>query len=108
MSLLHSIYPCLLGSVLLGSVSLSGCDFQGGADTGNVGQVSVTGSEGLLVGEGVMNVGGHRIAVRQGRVSVDAKDYGSVPDGAEVYFRSGDASMKLLVNGEELGPTKKP
>ncbi|MGL4205169.1 MAG: hypothetical protein ACRCRW_03425 [Aeromonadaceae bacterium] len=99
-----SLFSLFIAVALLAA----GCDYFEDTSPKNLGQVSVTGDEGLLVGEGVMHVQGHRIAVRLGRVSVDERDYGGVPEGAEVYFRASGAFQQLLVNGEEQGPTKRP
>ncbi len=105
----HSFLSSLFVAALLSAgVWLSGCDYSDETTADNIGQVSVTGNEGLLVGEGAMLVQGHHIVVRMGRVNVDGQDFGGVPAGAEVYFRSNGNYRQLRVNGEDKSPTKKP
>ena len=88
---------------------LAACDRTNPYDKGpaNEGNVSVMANEGRLVGRGHMEVDGHVVAVKMGRVTVDGKDYGAVTEGSEVYYRSNGNFHQLLVNGEERHPTKK-
>lgn len=102
------VFTSLFTLLVVVTLLTAGCDNLEKTSPKNLGQVSVMGDEGLLVGEGVMHVQGHRIAVRLGRVSVDERDYGGVPEGAEVYFRTNGDFQQLLVNGEEMRPTKHP
>lgn len=79
----------------------SGCDQQGGGSGANLGNVSVVGTEGRIVGDGRMYVDGHKIEVKYNRVWVDGKDYGQTSDGSEIYFSSKGDYTQVLVNGEE-------
>jgi len=98
-----------LGVSLLLVGALAACDRSSPYDKGpaNEGNVSVMANEGRLVGRGRMEVDGHTVAVKMSRVTIDGKDYGSVTEGAEVYYRSNGDFHQLLVNGEERHPTKK-
>ena len=98
-----------LGIVVLGMVLLSGCDYSGSGKqaSGNKGNVSVIPNEGRLVGRGRMEVDGHLLEVQKSRVMIDGQDYGGVPDGAEIYFRSNGDYRLVLVNGEERRPVTK-
>lgn len=97
------------GIVVLGMVLLTGCDDLGSGKqaSGNQGNVSVVPNEGRLVGRGRMEVDGHLIEVQKSRVMIDGQDYGGVPEGAEIYFRSNGDYRLVLVNGEERRPVTK-
>ena len=88
---------------LLLSFFIMACDtgMEGGAS--NRGNVSITGNEGLLVGEGVMTVGAHTIKVGHGRIKLDGSDYGVAPEAAEVVLRVNGEFVEVLVNGETRG-----
>ena len=92
---------------LLLCVGLMACDT--GFDSGpqNRGNVSITGNEGLLVGEGVMIVGSHKLTVSHGRIKLDGVDYGVAPDASEVVLRVNGDYREVLVNGESRGKVKK-
>ena len=97
------------GIVVLGMVLLLGCDNVGSGKqaSGNKGNVSVVANEGRLVGRGRMEVDGHLLEVQKSRISIDGQDYGGVPEGAEIYFRSNGDYRLVLVNGEERRPVTK-
>ena len=98
-----------LGIVVLGMALLSGCDYSGSGKQAseNKGNVSVVPNEGRLVGRGRMEVDGHLLEVQKSRVMIDGQDYGGVPEGAEIYFRSNGDYRLVLVNGEERRPVTK-
>ena len=99
----------MIGMALLMATALAGCDGAGDRKQTpeNQGNVAVVPNEGRLIGQGRMQVEGHLIEVQHGRVSVDNRDYGSVPDGAEIYFRSNGDYRFLQDNGEERRPSRK-
>lgn len=99
----------MIGMALLLVTALTGCDGAGDRQPTpeNQGNVAVVPNEGRLIGQGRMQVDGHLVEVQHGRVSVDNRDYGSVPDGAEIYFRSNGDYRLLQVNGEERRPNRK-
>ena len=92
---------------LLLCIGLTACDtgFESGPQ--NRGNVSITGDEGLLVGEGSMVVGSHKLTVGHGRIKLDGVDYGVAPDAYEVVLRVNGDYPQVLVNGESRGKTKK-
>ena len=98
-----------VGIVVLGMALLSGCDDFGSGKqaSGNKGNVSVVPNEGRLVGRGRMEVDGHLVEVQKTRIMIDGQDYGGVPEGAEIYFRSNGDYRLVLVNGEERRPVTK-
>ena len=98
----------MIGMALLLVTVLTGCDGAGDRKSmpENQGNVAVVPNEGRLIGQGRMQVDGHLVEVQHGRVSVDHRDYGSVPDGAEIYFRSNGDYRLLQVNGEERRPSR--
>lgn len=98
-----------VGIMVFGMALLSGCDDVGVGqqDSGNKGNVSVVPNEGRLVGRGRMEVDGHLVEVQKSRVMIDGQDYGGVPEGAEIYFRSNGDYRLVLVNGEERRPVTK-
>lgn len=89
--------------LLLLCIGLASCD--SGLESGpqNRGKVSITGNEGLLVGEGAMMVGSHKLTVSHGRIKLDGDDYGVAPDSAEVVLRVNGDYQELRVNGETRG-----
>ena len=54
-----------------------------------------------------MEVDGHLVEVQKSRIMIDGQDYGGVPEGAEIYFRSNGDYRLVLVNGEERRPVTK-
>lgn len=92
----------ILISLLL-SFFILACDTDMPGSTANRGNVSITGNEGLLIGDGVMTVAEHTIKVGHGRIKLDGNDYGVVPEAAEVVLRVNGSFIEVRVNGETRG-----
>jgi hypothetical protein len=91
--------------VLMLGLLLTACDEEV-AGVSNRGNVSITGNEGLLVGDGIMTVGAHTIKVGHGRIKLDGNDYGVAPEAAEIVLRVNGEFVEVLVNGETRGQVR--